>query len=169
MFKRVEGNRPINERYVTELKKEIERKNLLHVNPILVSDDYTVIDGQHRLAIAQDLGVPIYPGAEVEEGTAGKVETSDEEGTESMAGAVLRTNDSVDDVIAWYRDKLSGMPGFQDTSMEMEGEKLGMFSVQKGDETVTVMIAASDEGNYTEIVISVATGMEEMPETPKTE
>ena len=60
MFKRVEGNRPINERYVTELKKEIERKNLLHVNPILVSDDYTVIDGQHRLAIAQDLGVPIY-------------------------------------------------------------------------------------------------------------
>lgn len=109
----------------------------------------------------EDLGVPIYPGAKVEEGTAGRVTTEGAEGTEEIAGAVLITKDPVSKVTAWYKDQLQGEPGFTDTSMSMEGEELGMFSFQSGDTMKTVMIQASEEG--TEISIASTTGMTEMP------
>lgn len=53
-------NRPIDEKHVDELARAIVKKNLLREYPIVVSTDYTVIDGQHRLMAAQRLKVPIY-------------------------------------------------------------------------------------------------------------
>jgi hypothetical protein len=59
-FKINESNRIINTRHVNDLKKKISIKNLLHSNPITVNSDYEVLDGQHRLEAAKQLGLPIY-------------------------------------------------------------------------------------------------------------
>lgn len=60
LFQEITSNREVNPKHVRKLMAEIQRKNLLHVNPILVDDKMQVIDGQHRLAAARALGVEIY-------------------------------------------------------------------------------------------------------------
>lgn len=42
------------------LVASIRKRNLLHVNPIVVDKDMRVVDGQHRLEAASILGVEIY-------------------------------------------------------------------------------------------------------------
>jgi hypothetical protein len=60
LFKTQTGNRPISERRVLELADAIKKKNLLHLNPIIVNYNYEVIDGQHRLQAAMAANVAIY-------------------------------------------------------------------------------------------------------------
>ena len=103
-----------------------------------------------------DLGVPFYPGAEV---TMGSVVSSSGEG-----GASLSTKDSIAEVSAWYKDKLSGEPSFVDTSMDIEGEEVGWFSFQSGDSVATVMIVQDETSGQTSINIAIAPG--EIPELP---
>ena len=59
-FKEVTANREVDPKHVKKLKKAIQQKNLLHVNPIIVNAQFKVIDGQHRLAAAESLKVPIF-------------------------------------------------------------------------------------------------------------
>ena len=59
-FKFLEGNRLINESHVEKLKKSLRQENLLHINPILVTRDKRVIDGQHRLTACEELNIPVY-------------------------------------------------------------------------------------------------------------
>lgn len=60
IFKGVIGNREIHQPHLTKLIKSISGKNMLIANPIIVNEEMRVIDGQHRLMAAQELGVPIY-------------------------------------------------------------------------------------------------------------
>jgi hypothetical protein len=60
IFKTLAENRPISVKQVGKLVREIQRKNMLHIKPIDVTADMEVVDGQHRLAAARELGVPIY-------------------------------------------------------------------------------------------------------------
>jgi hypothetical protein len=60
IFKEFSSNREIDPKYVNKLKSAIEKKNLLHVNPIIIDDQMRVIDGQHRLAAAAALKVEIF-------------------------------------------------------------------------------------------------------------
>lgn len=60
IFKEFSSNRELDEKHVRKLAKAISSRNLLHVNPIIVTEDLRVIDGQHRLAAAKSLNVPIY-------------------------------------------------------------------------------------------------------------
>lgn len=53
-------NRTPDPEYVDRLAAAIEKKNLLHLFPIVVARDMTIIDGQHRTMAAQKLGVPVY-------------------------------------------------------------------------------------------------------------
>ncbi len=53
-------NRPVNEDKLARLYDAIAAKNLLADNPILVSLDFVILDGQHRIKVAEALGVPIY-------------------------------------------------------------------------------------------------------------
>lgn len=53
-------NRPVNPEHVDELVKSIQRVNYLHLFPIVVSREYVIRDGQHRMVAAKALGVPIY-------------------------------------------------------------------------------------------------------------
>lgn len=59
-FKMLEGNRPVERRYVEQLKSSIKENNLLHIKTIDVTENLEVIDGQHRLIAAMELSVPIY-------------------------------------------------------------------------------------------------------------
>ena len=54
------SNREVDMRHVRRLAQEISKKNLLHLNPIIVDAGMAIIDGQHRLAAARLLGVSIF-------------------------------------------------------------------------------------------------------------
>lgn len=57
------ANRPVDRRHVEKLKESIAKCNMLRSYPIVVSSEggrWVVRDGQHRLAAARELGVPIY-------------------------------------------------------------------------------------------------------------
>lgn len=60
IFGEIPSNREIDQRHVNKLKKAIEEKNLLHLNPIIVDERSRVIEGQHRLEAAKQLKLPIY-------------------------------------------------------------------------------------------------------------
>lgn len=57
VFRRLPGNRAVSERHVQNLMDAM-RENDLFV-PILVNQDYEVIDGQHRLEARRRLGIPV--------------------------------------------------------------------------------------------------------------
>lgn len=59
-FNFFDENRGIDPANYKNLRESIEEVNLLHLKPIVVDQDMYVIDGQHRLQVAADLGVPIY-------------------------------------------------------------------------------------------------------------
>lgn len=53
-------NRKIDERHLSQLKEAIVKNNLLHLRPIQINSKLQILDGQHRLRAAKDLGVYIY-------------------------------------------------------------------------------------------------------------
>jgi len=60
IFKSVKGNRKVNARHVERLTASVADNNMLETNPIIVNDKMEIIDGQHRLAAASALAVPIF-------------------------------------------------------------------------------------------------------------
>lgn len=59
-FKFRQDNRNINENHVRNLVLRISKENDLHLVPIIVNDEFEVIDGQHRLMAAKQLNESIY-------------------------------------------------------------------------------------------------------------
>ncbi len=59
-FKFDEHNRPIDPNKLTKLYDAVSKRNLLADHPIMVDLDYNILDGQHRLRVAEALEVPIY-------------------------------------------------------------------------------------------------------------
>ena len=59
-FKKIVGNRDLNRLHKKRLKSSIEDCDLLFANPILVNDEFEIIDGQHRFEICVELNKPIY-------------------------------------------------------------------------------------------------------------
>lgn len=53
-------NRAIRPDKVDRLYDAIQTKNLLHLFPIVVTREFVVVDGQHRLKVAEALDTPIY-------------------------------------------------------------------------------------------------------------
>lgn len=60
LFKKIEWNRPIDKGNFTKLLKENREKFQLHKFPILITNDFKIIDGQHRFEVSKELGSPIY-------------------------------------------------------------------------------------------------------------
>ncbi len=60
LFSLLDSNRPVVETHVQKLARQIQENNLLHIRPIDVTAEFEVVDGQHRLAAAKQLGLPIY-------------------------------------------------------------------------------------------------------------
>jgi hypothetical protein len=60
-FKLLHNNREQHKAHVERLKKAFEEYgNLTKVQPILVNENFEIIDGQHRFLAAQELGLPIF-------------------------------------------------------------------------------------------------------------
>ncbi|MCJ7745098.1 MAG: hypothetical protein MUP40_02245 [Actinobacteria bacterium] len=121
----------------------------------------------------KEIGIPIYPGAKMDENSAGTVKSKNEKGEEVWSAAVLWTDDSVSEVVAWYRDKLKGKSGFTDLtqgiSTSATGEQMGMFAFQEGDtfKMVTIGKGNVDHPGKTEIGITSGSGPGVPPiETP---
>lgn len=57
-FKTIDGNRNVNQAHIARLIKSMEEDYL--ISPIIVNESCEVIDGQHRLICAQQLGLPVY-------------------------------------------------------------------------------------------------------------
>lgn len=60
LFSLLDANRPLNQGHVQKLVEQIRQNNLLHIRPLDVTPELEVIDGQHRLAAAKELGLPVY-------------------------------------------------------------------------------------------------------------
>jgi ParB/Sulfiredoxin domain len=60
IFKYLDRNRKLSKQHLKELQKSIEADNRLPENPIIVNEKLEIIDGQHRLEVAKNLGLPIY-------------------------------------------------------------------------------------------------------------
>lgn len=60
IFKPRYDNRPLHRPHVEAIKESLRQKNMLDVNPIIVNEDLEVIDGQHRLQAAKELGLEMY-------------------------------------------------------------------------------------------------------------
>lgn len=61
MFKFRDDNRTkIRKRHVDTLAESIQRNNQLEKHPIVVNQDMEIINGQHRLCAAKELGIPVY-------------------------------------------------------------------------------------------------------------
>lgn len=60
IFKTVNFNRDKNKKHIKNVIKIIQKENLLHLHPILVNNSMEVIDGQHRLEAAKELGLEIF-------------------------------------------------------------------------------------------------------------
>lgn len=60
IFKKMEGNRPIDRYHIKKLSESISKDNQLSIHPIIVNKDFFVIDGQHRLEAARSLGIEIF-------------------------------------------------------------------------------------------------------------
>jgi hypothetical protein len=58
-FKRIIGNRPVNEYHVQDLVRKISKNNLLEHFPIVVTKDDYIVDGQHRLAAARRMDLDV--------------------------------------------------------------------------------------------------------------
>ena len=85
---------------------------------------------------ASDLGVDLYPGASQQKGA---VRISTPKG--STVTAVFETNDSLDRVLAWYKDKLgSGASAFQ-------SDKSAILTLADDAKKTSVMVTISNEDN----------------------
>ena len=58
LFKELDGNRKINQSNLNRIKESM-KKELLPI-PVLVNEKHEIIDGQHRVAAATELNLPVY-------------------------------------------------------------------------------------------------------------
>jgi len=58
LFKRIKGNRAVNPSQVNKLKKSMQKHGYL-MDSVVVNDNFEVIDGQHRLRAAEDVGLSV--------------------------------------------------------------------------------------------------------------
>lgn len=59
IFNFLESNRAVNQNQVKKIVKSIQEKGYYPV-PILVDDNYSIIDGQHRFTAVEQLNLPVY-------------------------------------------------------------------------------------------------------------
>lgn len=60
-FSFLDANREVNEQHVRRIRKSFEENgNFTQAQPILVNENFQVIDGQHRLVAARELDLPVF-------------------------------------------------------------------------------------------------------------
>jgi hypothetical protein len=103
-------------------------------------------DVSDRPPTEEELGAPIYPGADYVPGSGGVVKSSGPEGEFSTAGAEFKTEDGYEDVVGYYSDKL-GAPMYEDAST-----KEATWMINLAEESFTVVTVSVEDGG---VVISI--------------
>jgi len=57
-FKPLSGNRKVNEPHLKRLRKSMENKVL--ISPVIVNENFEVIDGQHRIQVLKEMSSPVH-------------------------------------------------------------------------------------------------------------
>lgn len=60
IFKKHHSNRDIDQNNLKRIKGSLQVKNLMQFKPILVDNEMRILDGQHRLEAAKQLGIDVY-------------------------------------------------------------------------------------------------------------
>lgn len=61
LFKKINGNRALNKSHISRLIQSISQNaESIKYTPIVVNEDYEIIDGQHRLEAIKKLNLPVY-------------------------------------------------------------------------------------------------------------
>jgi hypothetical protein len=103
----------------------------------------------------EQLGVPIYPGAEPEkDGTTSISMSGSSQGW--MGVATYRTSDAMDDVVAFYSEKLGGAVKAVDESHS--GKRSAVFQLESPKGWRMVTIAEEEQEKVTKIMIASVTG-----------
>lgn len=101
---------------------------------ISVPLDTTGITDSEETISEAELGLPIYPGAEIMEDSILKVVTQHPGGEVMVFEAEFISNDPVATIVAWYKERLQGQPGFQEgMTITTPGDEQRSFNVRSGD------------------------------------
>lgn len=60
VFQHYDCNRSLHEGNLKKIQKSIMQNNLLKSRPILIDNQFRVLDGKHRLEVARRMGIPIW-------------------------------------------------------------------------------------------------------------
>ncbi|PKQ27542.1 MAG: hypothetical protein CVT63_07425 [Candidatus Anoxymicrobium japonicum] len=102
-----------------------------------------------------ELGVPIYPNAKMDENAS--VSVANSKGDKEYAVASLWTEDSVDKVSTWYKQKLASKPEYREMPIAEGGTQEMLFTWEEGDKYKTLMVGAGkvdDHPGKTVIVVN---------------
>lgn len=58
-FQFIDKNRPLNAKHIEDLKQSIGKNGYLESQPITVTKDFRIVDGQHRFIACKEMGIPI--------------------------------------------------------------------------------------------------------------
>lgn len=90
----------------------------------------------------EDLGVPIYPGAEYVSGSGGSATATTEEGATLYAGGEWITDNGIDEVVDWYTDKL----GDPDYTTSEGGQKSVIWMKGDTSDNITTVTITEEDG-----------------------
>jgi len=96
-----------------------------------------------------EFGAPVYPGARMDENAGFK----NSEGVYEVAE--LWTNDSTDKVIAWYKQKLAGMPSYNEMGVTEGGVNEMIFDFQSGGHMKRLIVGAGKVDHPNQTVIAI--------------
>ena len=112
----------------------------------------TTIESNKNAKVTEaELGVPIYPGADV--GDAGSWSMSGKEGSGSTNACTMKTKDPYDKVYAFYKDKIKN-PTMAMENKDADGKPVGMFQIVSEDKKTITSVAISEKDGETEIVVT---------------
>ncbi|MEP7272523.1 MAG: zinc ribbon domain-containing protein [Acidobacteriota bacterium] len=110
----------------------------------------------------EQLGVPIYPGATaVKDGGSMSISGGNSQGQGWFGVATFGTNDAMDEVVAFYREKLGEDASTVESTQD--GKRSAMFTLQSPKGYRMVTIAEDDGDEKTKIVIASVTGKSAQP------
>jgi len=105
--------------------------------------------GEERIPSEEELGAPIYPGAEYVPGSGVPAKISTESGETTLIKAEFRTSKSPSKVIEWYKTKLGDPP------VSEEEETYWVYANEAGDR---IIVKIRQEGKGSIIYIGKASG-----------
>ena len=106
-------------------------------------------------AVPEDLGVPIYPGVKKQEGGTWSMSEAGQEGEQGFSATILFSEDPLDKVSAFYKEKLQGSEP-QIFEMDMPQGKMVNITVDKEEAATTIVLTENKDKQGTNIQITKA-------------